>query len=245
VFQLGTCAFTLKDCDAATVSAIEELIPTLACYGAAGRTNVLAVCGDVREILNRIKQFHMEAITIDGSCVTSPAEKRVLIAGPSFAGKTTLAMGLVLGRSWRVVAESATLIDIVQDTLIPFAAPFCIRTGTAIRVKESTNGKEILPVLNSWLPTKDLSVTKATEASFDLAIYLGEFIAGTDEPLHYAPISTTQYLKKLLAGSNIVRIPSAIEKMHSYLDDAACFTLAGGTLQERIEFVINCVDEKK
>ncbi len=246
VFQLGNLVFTIKNCDVDFIHELSLIIPICQASEVHEVVELSTGCDrDVRNMLMRIRKRHLGSVHIDSSCLKTPSNKNVLLAGPSFSGKTTLALTLVLGQSWSLICEGVTLIDVVTDRLIPYAAPFSVRSGTAEIINKFLEKELVVPTTMSWsakertdawFSAKEYAQASPVEARFDVALFCEPF-----ETFHktfsVAHISTNNFLRKILPVSNVVNVTGGIDKLSDYLGNAVCLNISGGSLRDRLDVI--------
>ncbi|HEY9732143.1 MAG TPA: hypothetical protein V6C89_09525 [Drouetiella sp.] len=194
---------------------------------------------DIVDVINDVHKRHTNTLWILAAALVSPAGHKVLLAAPSHAGKSTTAMGLVLGYDWKVLSEDITHIDLITDEIINFASPFAVKPGTPERLKEAVQAEfstvkapSVEP--SSWLPLKDHSLGHNLKAPFDLAFYLDPFDGGD---YRCSPISTSEYIRTLLPLSNVARQREAAAKVSQYVQENRCFRVSEGNLQQRLQSI--------
>jgi hypothetical protein len=240
-YALGKVCFSVHNCDAEFEQDLDILLPH-AIDQNLNEEDVLEIrtgCEkDVRGLVNHIlKRYHSGCLWIDAACLISPAGKRVLIAGRSSTGKSTTTMALALGYGWKVLAEDLVLIDLKTDKVLKFASPFSLKTGTK-ELLEKTVGRSPQPVLRSeWAPLNELAATENDcPANFDLALYFTQIFQGP-ELLTVSDMAPTEYLRKVLDCSNILRIPDSATKFVEYISNGQCLMLDGGSLEAKINAI--------
>ena len=186
--------------------------------------------------LDLLKRHH-DCMWLDAGCLIAPNGKKILFVGRSGAGKSTTTMALALAYDWKVIAEDILLIDIHQNRLITFGGPFSLKEGT-LELLWNSIGRVPDPILNGeWSPLGAMAAPTETEARFDFAIVL---FAGS--AMSVSPISSIEFLRNCLPLSNILRITGAGEKLVDYVSAGSCLEIEGGTLKERLNFILSLVD---
>jgi hypothetical protein len=194
--------------------------------------------GGVRGIVNVALKRHENCIWLDAGVLVAPNGKRVMFAGASSAGKSTLTTALAFGHGWKIIAEDVALIDIESDRFVVFASPLSMKAGTVDRLAKVL-GKAPGPLFfNEWIPLGDLAATTDPDATIDFAFIMQPLTPGSPGQLNLQPISHKSVLTKLMPISNILRLNGAMEKMEHYLSQGKCFQLSGGQLNERLDLVI-------
>jgi len=245
-YALGKICFSIDNCDPEFERDLEILLPHSNNPDLSEEDIIEIRTGcekDVRGLLNHIlKRYHSGCLWIDAACLISPAGKRVLIAGRSSTGKSTTTMALALGHGWKVLAEDLTLFDLKADRVLKFASPFSLKTGTK-ELLENTVGRSPEPVLRSeWAPMNELASTEdSCPANFDFALYFTQIFQGP-EHLTVSKLTPTEYLRKLLDCSNILRIPDSANKFVEYISNGPCLMLDGGSLEARIAAIREMCD---
>jgi hypothetical protein len=241
IFKLGRLTFSVTNCDSTFAATLEKLLP-------AGNPlerqpadvfDIKTGCNsELDALFSYIRGRHRDCVWIDAACLVSPMGAKVLLVGPSNAGKSTTALALALAFNWKVLAEDITLIDYQSDKILSFPTPFSLKPGTAKIVQEAT-GKSLGDIFNDqWLPLGDMACNEACQARFDLIILLRDNALDRNR-IELEEITAATFVRQILDRSNLLRIQGSIEKLSESLSQSKCFTLKGGTLSERIKFIQN------
>lgn len=237
VYQLGRHVFSIKNCNAEFEQTLSTLLPHY--KGSAISEEELheismGCSKDVRELVNHVLKRHRGCVWIDAACLVTPDGCRVLIAGHSGAGKSTIAMALAMEAGWKVISEDLLLIDCQTNKLITFASPFSLKKGT-MEVLTECVGRGPEPVLQGeWSPIHDMAAQSEHDAHFHLAISLEAFDKMT---LQITELSEIELLLKILPMSNSLRIRGSSDKLGEYLQSSACIQMRGGDLRSRINAI--------
>ncbi len=243
-YRLGCVVFSIANFDAqveqefqSCLQAFDKDEPVIADHIYDGKKDNI---NDIVDVINDVHKRHTNTLWILAAALVSPAGHKVLLAAPSHAGKSTTAMGLVLGHGWKVLSEDITHIDLTSDEIINFASPFAVKVGTPERLKEAVHAElntvrapSVEP--SSWLPLKDHSFGRNLTAPFDLAFYF-EPIQGGNYKCN--AISNTEFVRTLLPLSNVARQKEAAAKVSQYVLEGRCFRVSEGNLQQRLQTII-------
>jgi hypothetical protein len=235
IYKLGNVAFTLRNCDPAFETVVAHLIPTCPQWQTAPneiREIEMSGVQDLRKLINTVLRLHDGCNWIDAACLRAANGKIVLISGQSGAGKSTTTMALALNHGWKVLAEDLTLIDPATSEIIAFGSPFSLKKGTSELLEQLTGNAPKPILLGEWLDSKHVASTTNVKANLDFALH---FCGVTDEVLNCKPISANEYTRAILPYSNISRDKEAPARFSHYLANARCFKLSGGSLQERVQ----------
>jgi hypothetical protein len=242
--QLGRCAFELRCEDEALKRQLNSLFQP--CNGSASSPPLVIEVdrGGVRKIVNIALKHHDACVWIDAASLISPGGKKILIAGASHAGKSTCTTALALKEKWKVLAEDIVLFDTAADRLICFASPFSLKPGTADRLAAQNCPAPPL-VLNEWIPLDGMAAGGEVAAKLDLAFFF-EHIAdpGSLGPLTLNETVQADFIRRLLPISNLLHSETAIDKLSTYLTDARCFNLSGGSITERLRKINELAGER-
>jgi hypothetical protein len=246
VFKLGRVLFSVANCQDDFQTTLDILLPTYPnpeTLQAEEIHEVQTGCTqDIRGLLNHILKRHLGCIWIDAGALIAPNGKKVLIVGQSSAGKSTTTMALALRYGWKVLGEDLVLIDQKIDKIITFASPFSLKAGTR-ELLEQTIQKAPDPILHGeWSPLGDMAGQGDIDLPFDLSIFLerGEEFA---PQLQIIETSQSEFVRKILRISNLLRLKDSAEKMVGYLGSRPCLTLRSGTLPERLQSILNAVSD--
>lgn len=237
IYKLGLIEFTVAHEDDQFIQDLEILLPK---QNDEQATDVIEVPSqavhDLRSLQNYVLAMHENLLWFDAGCLITPNGKRVLIAGRSSAGKSTTTMALALAYNWKVIAEDILLIDTSQDRLITFGAPFSLKPGTADLLQDCI-GMIPDPILDDeWSPMGDLGSYGPNDAKFDIAIIFGDRTLG--KPVEVRSVTPAEYLRKILAISNLLRVDGATEKFLEYINSCHCVEIDNGTLRERLNVML-------
>ena len=242
-YKLGSVVFSITNCDAVLEREFEMLLPICPPNNSAPNRNFDAQKESINHIvdlINLVHKKHEGTLWILAASVVSPSGRKVLISGPSHAGKSTMAMALVMGYGWKVLSEDITHIDLTNDEIINFGSPFAIKLGAPdlieAAVKADLTSVELSPAEPSaWIPLDSNSVGHNLKAPFDLIVYLEPFKGGD---FSCEKISPAEYVRAILPGSNIARMRDAANKIYDYVLQGRCYRLAEGNLTQRLEKII-------
>lgn len=237
VYKLGRVAFTVEGSDQNFRNELDTLLPR--CVDTVQKK--IANPSTLRTLQNDIYEMHDDCLWLDAGCLVTPNGKKVLIIGRSGAGKSTTTMALALGYDWKVVAEDILLIDYKKDLLITFGAPFSLKPGTAELLDESI-GRAPDPIIGGeWSPLGTMLAPRNLTAQFDVSIV---FTRDNENPqFNISPLSASEFLRKCLPVSNVLRMKGAGEKLLDYVSPGKCLEIAGGTVRQRVDKILQLAKE--
>ncbi len=240
-FQLGRLAFDVVNCE-------EELGRELAMFlprSSAASADLIVDAqssglNSVLDVLNYVYKQHTGVMWLGGASVVTPNGKKVLLFGRGHNGKSTTMLALAFGYNWKVVSEDITLIDMESDEILNFAAPFAVRIKTLDLLSELIPPEIISETGdNQWIALGPHNYGRNITALFDIVIY---FDANLNfDSLRCTQMSGVDCLKALLPSSNLMKIPGAMSKIEQYLGEAAFYQFSAGTVQERVQALIELV----
>lgn len=235
VYKLGNISFTVPPNQGPELEYLDALLPQ------GSHSDFITIpegtVYDLRSLQNLILEKHRGLIWLDAGCLINKSDKKLLIVGMSGAGKSTTTMALAIGYRWKVIAEDILLIDTKTDRLITLGAPFSLKPGTLELLKKSI-GAVPTPIFDDeWAPLGDLASYELNTAHFDYAVYF-ESKAIPPRPMCASEITVGSYFRQILSTSNILRLRDAPDKMLEYLNSAKCFSISGGSLKERLDYIL-------
>lgn len=236
IFKLGRVSFCVDGATEQFEADLLSLLPISTGHESAD-IHHLEVVDDLRLLLNEVLRHHDGCIWIDAACLISPDNQRVIIAGKSGVGKSTTAIALVQEYGWTALAEDLVLIDTENDELIGLTSPFSLKAGTLDLLRATIANVPETIVRQEWVANKAALPQSALSASFDLALYF-DFAGGLEQP-EITRLTPAEYLRLILPVSNLLHQESAPERMVEYLKNANCFRISGGTLWERLQFILS------
>lgn len=194
----------------------------------------------IARLLNRLYSRHSDCLWLDGATLCSPEGKTVILAGASYSGKTTLALGLALSSGWKLLSEDITLFDTAKGMVLSCPAPCRIRTAAVSRLQSLD--KMPPGITDGWFFDTRIFDCGAISAKFELAIVLDPYEPGApntvpSKTLSATPVAPDAFVRALLPISNALRHPGGIEFLHNVLCGTACLLLTGGELLERIDLL--------
>jgi hypothetical protein len=101
-----------------------------------GGTDPWALSNNVRYLILQQAQSDDSPYLFLHAAVVAREENAVVLAGPSGAGKTTLALALV-DRGWSLVSDDLAVLDPASGSLLSFLKPVSIKDAGAFRHYES------------------------------------------------------------------------------------------------------------
>lgn len=237
-YKLGNIKFTVSNCNPEFESQLKLVLPHIAeSESSPDVYDVGMGCTqNVDELVNHIIKRHLNCLWVEAGCLVSSSGKKILVAGTSSSGKTTLSFALQQRSNWRVVCERTTIID-SSNQILDVSAPFHLKKQSTNLLNEAGIQTNNL-ILREWFPPKVNPSPQPVFTPFDVAVYLH---IDDDRTLRNKPVSQAELLRKLMRHSNILRKNGA-EKFLSYLDGAHCETVTGGALEERIAVLMTLAD---
>ncbi|GEM_PF-2711486 len=265
-FLLGRCVFQVRSERPDLLQAITELFP--ACRGddsggiaggvrgpllevdvddlLAGAENLSGLTGQelaiaaVSLVASRCQSWHDRCFWLDAAVLLAPDGRLFLLAGPSFAGKTTLTLAMVLSRGWKALAEDIAVLDMDERSVIPFERPFSVRPGCAELLERCAGVRPGPLVLGTWCPGAGLFHRQAVPARFAVCIRLVPLNAvAPDARMSPEEISPDEFVRFVLPLSSALRVPGAIDVLKEGVADARCCLLSGGSLPERVQLLLS------
>lgn len=193
----------------------------------------------VRLIQMRAMEHHASFLWLDAAVLIkdNPQSKCILISGQSHSGKSTAALAMSSGSGWKILTEDVLLIDTKDDKLIAFPAPQSVRSGTSQRIKDALGIDVPSPKLKNWVPSQDRCVVTDVPARFDVVFHLSVIDPENPGSFECQSLSPFTYVRKILLNSNLIAM-DAIDKFADYVMQASCFQIAGGSLSERLNAMI-------
>ncbi len=247
IFQLGTVVFSVINCDPKFEEALEQLLPHYQGPSTApgAVTEINTGCSkQVLALIRHIANLHhnQKCVWIEGSCLISPNEHTILVAGRAQSGKSTTSMALKLGHGWRVLAENLCMIDYQNNQLLKFLSPISF-DDQCLKILERSVGVQPEPTLalefrknRVWSPLNDEIGDAVQSPRFDLAVWLDRPDGCADE-FQFAELGAGEFGRKTLTISNLLRISGAAESFNQSLASARCITLVGGELEQRLQLI--------
>ncbi len=139
-------------------------------------------------------------------------------------------------KEWKVLSEDLTFIDLKANKVLRFATPFSMKSGTLALLQESIGKAPSEILLDEWVPIEGMQAEKECDSYFDLALYFGN--ARENHDFEISRLNPRTFVRCLIPCSNLIYIDEAQEKMLDYLSSAQCYEVKGGTLKERMSFII-------
>jgi hypothetical protein len=239
IFKLGRVSFCVDGASEQFKADMLSLLPTSTGSDSAD-IHHLEVVDDLRLLLNEVLRHHDGCTWIDAACLISPDDQRVIIAGKSGVGKSTTAIALVHEYGWTALAEDLVLIDTEKDELIGLTSPFSLKAGTLDLLRATIANVPDTIIRREWVANKATLPLPGLSASFDLALYF-DFAGSTEQP-EITRLSAAEYLRLILPCSNLLHQEGAPDRMVEYLKNASCFRISGGTLLQRLHFILSFCD---
>jgi hypothetical protein len=263
-FDFGGCEITATSCKPDKLDALNHLLDTLrdaehwqdASEGdvspkqltvdldqAATESSLLvpSALDQLIILLGRAMTKPSNLLWIDAATLICPDGRAVLVAGPSLAGKTTLALSMFLAYRWKVLSEDVTLIDPLSHQIIPFLRPSSLRPGCAELIEAATGRRPSTLLFDRWFFDRRMFLESNFEAKPVWSIKLDALVEGSREPLTINPVSTDHFVRSILPISNTLRFADGVAALSDFLSESSCFKLSGGTVRERMEAVSDLV----
>lgn len=99
-------------------------------------TDPWALCNNIRYLILQQTQDDNSTFLFLHAAVVARKEEALVLAGPSGAGKTTLALALV-NRGWSLVSDDLAVLDPASGSLLSFLKPVSIKDASAFQRYES------------------------------------------------------------------------------------------------------------
>lgn len=198
-------------------------------------------------IVDRALTFHRQVVWIEASTLVDQQGRLTLISGASHSGKTTLSLSLNFSSGSKIVCEDLTLIDLSKNCVIPFARPLSLRDGTGDRIQRATGrAPNAQHTCGCWYFDPAIYHIQPVRLDFTLAVLLAQTSAQKPGPFEADSLSPADMVRKLLPISNLLHVPEAIDACALSLQNAACYLIRGGQLEERIRWLsLKSVSEKQ
>lgn len=247
-YHLGRFIFSIENCDADYLEEIDGVVPHYA-GPPLPEESVLSVktacTKDLREIFGHLAKRHPDCIWINAAYLMSPAGKKVLFSGAPGAGRTTLIMALVLGHGWKLVNTDWLLLDLGADLVIPFLTPFPYKPETLELLQTSIGKQPETKFAYGWASKKEfwspLDQSHIAQSGWDLELDFGFYLetqTGENDGAALQKIEPSQFLRKLLPISNMLRRPESLEILNTRFSGAQIFDLKTGNLEQTIAAVL-------
>jgi hypothetical protein len=244
VFKLGRVAFSVANCENDFKTTLDILFPHCPNPETLKEEEIYEVhtgcIQDIRGLLNHILKRHLGSIWIDAGVLIAPNGKKVLLVGQSGAGKSTTTMALALGYGWKVLGEDLILLDQKTDKIISFASPFSLKEGTRELLEETIHKAPDPILLDEWSPMGSMAAHGDVDLPFDISIFFERSLE-YDPQLQIIETAKSEFVRKMLRVSNLLRHKDSPEKMVGYLGSGPCLTMRSGTLPERLQAILNAV----
>jgi hypothetical protein len=239
-YKLGRTAFSVECCDAEFLRVLDKLfVREQSDLPADEVIEVRAGCNqDIYALMRHIRRLHSDCIWIDAACLVSAEGFKVLIAGGSSAGKSTTSLALALGHGWKVLAEDVTLFDLSSNQILSFPTPFSLKGKTRALLKKTIGRQPEESLLREWVPMGDMAAIDHHDCRLNLTIFLNN-VASSDLDFESVRISPYEFIRLIVSRSSVLRIKGASDRMLEYFDHGPCWTINGGTLAERLEFILS------
>lgn len=234
VYSLGRFAFAFDRADVANDRGLAAVfLPTSGRPACVDRIDSRAT---VRSVIDLALGRHADCLWIHGSSLVSARGRLVLLAGGAGVGKTTTALALSLAHGWKVFADDATLIDDAH-AVVGFAAPFSLKPGT-LELLDACCGRwpRRVVVEEEFIPVGGMHAGESRAAEFDLAVYLDG--PGSARRLASHEFAAAEFVRLLLRSANAMHQPGGADRLMGYLGAARCHRVMGGSLSERVGFVL-------
>lgn len=171
---------------------------------------------------------------LDATTMIDLDGRPVLIAGASFAGKTTLTAALALACGWRVVCEDITFVDIQAAVIFPFARPLSLRAGSAALIEGATGLVPEPIVWGGWWGPAEIYSPRPVPLAFSRACFLSGLATDSGASLAVTAVSPEELFRLIVRRSNLLRFPAAIDPFVRALPAGHLSVIAGGSVSERL-----------
>lgn len=263
--QFGNCRFSVKAEDDALVATIEALFSGAVVDNAEGNQTATEVvmeelmqahrgqaidqtpqeieCQTISNLLNHLYAQHASCLWISSACLCTPDGKLVLLAGPSYCGKTTIAVALALTRKWKIVSQDITLIDPVLKVVLPCQAPINIRDGARKMLIDIGHSPGKAFGVHGWFFDQELYLRRSVSAKFAAAVMIVPFDQLTEDnsDISVEELSASAFIREILPWSNLLRYGDKISVLQEAIEGAHCVKWQGGQLSQRVELLESLV----
>jgi len=237
VFKLGKIVFTVENCSKNLQDQLAQMLPRASFDDPQEPIVLVNESGDdltaMRPLINSIFKLHHSCFWADAACLISPSGKKVMLTGKSSAGKSTTSIALALGHKWKVLSEDITLVDSGTGEILSFATPFSLKQGTLDLLED---GADVVPetiIQHEWVPIGVSVRDEIYKVPFDIAVHL-EITDQERSDFSWSPLSPTEYVRRVLPVSNLLRITDGTEVFLDYVKEGGCFSCVNGSVSERI-----------
>lgn len=200
----------------------------------------------IKRVISVAEDAHHEHLFFDACCLVTPEGQSVFLAGQSFAGKSTLASAAILTLHWKILSEDIVFLDHATDQVVPLVCPISLRQSAPDLIEEATGQRVECLRHGRWLVCYDRFETSPIRARFPLAICL-DGRAGQGA-LTVERHRSNDFVRKLITYGNWLTRPGAPEYVQQCFSSSQCWTVSGGTLFQRLEWLRNvsrtCVQER-
>jgi hypothetical protein len=184
-------------------------------------------------------------VWIEGICLIAASGQKILLVGKTQSGKSTTAMALALRDKWKILSENFCIIDYAQNKLLKFLTPASLDS----RALELLKTLGVVPAGTIplewrkdrvWAPLDDTISESQFEPMFDFAFFL-ERTEEDQQAFSQEKISASEFGRKALALSNLLKIQGSYDSFTQSLSNASCHRLSGGELTERLDAIVRSV----
>lgn len=181
-----------------------------------------------KSVFEDFSKSHTAMVYLHGSVLENSAGELVLLAGLSFAGKTTTSAAAVASGKFKVYAEDLTYFS--DDGLpVPLPFPLRLRTGAPLLINEAVGCG--LAASDLWLCAPKFYTQNKTPRAIKQAVLL---LPGDAQNAELAVISAQAFIRPLLPLTNAIRLDNGIETLNRALSGADCISVKGGTVAQRL-----------
>jgi hypothetical protein len=190
-------------------------------------------------------KFHAGLLWMEAAVMLDGKGRLVLLAGGSYAGKTTLSLALHLALGWKIVSEDSTMFDISSNCVVPFARPLALRPDSLAKIVAATGVKPIGTLCDEYYFDAAMYYREPVPPEFACALLLTPLTGDRVSTLSMENISQATYVRRLLPLSNLIRFSKGLESITRSLEAGACYVLAGGELKDRIKVMQRLASHKE
>lgn len=193
-------------------------------------------------VIDEALRHNTGRLWFDASCMIDSKGRAILIAGASATGKTTLSLSMCYVLGWKIVAEDITFIDQESMMVLPFNRPLSLREGAVDLINSACEffgcKTRVGPQsCAEWFFDGELFWRQKVKADFNLAVILETAMPDEKRPLAVEEVSASDYIRRVLSISNTIRLDEGLNIVAEALKKSRCFSIRGGELSERIEFM--------
>lgn len=187
--------------------------------------DIESIFKNVSEVFSKSQK---DVVYLHGSVLENSASELVLLAGLSFAGKTTTAAAAVASGKFKIYGEDLTYFS-ASGLPLPLPFPLRLREGANSLINEAVGSS--LSADYYWFCDPKFYTQNKTPRTIQQAVLLEPGDAHTAE---VTAISAQSFLRPLLRLTNAIRLENGVETLNKALSQADCLSVKGGTVGQRL-----------